>query len=158
MSNSQILNLTRRIVVLGALTFALWFFAFDKPVSVKADSCWDAWGIFSDGFHSCATANVCNPNSPSYNPSACLDCFLGLGEEHSIWGSACAFPSHSPMLDQNASCEANGDRLYDNCMAGTLGTLWGSKYNQCLADAGENASVTDCCEAMRTEYLAQGCY
>lgn len=158
MSNSQIFYFARKTLVLSVLTLTLWFVAIDRPTVVKADSCWDAWGVFSDGFHSCSTSAVCDPGSPSYNPSACLNCFIGLGEEHSIWSSSCSMPSHSPMVDPNAACEANGDRVYDNCMAGTAGHLWTAKYNQCLADNGENANMIDCCEALRTEYLAQGCY
>jgi hypothetical protein len=157
-SNSQIFYLTRKILVLSVMSVALWFVAIDRPAVVKADNCWDAWGVFSDGFHTCAISSQCNPSSPSYNPSQCVSCFMGLGEEHAIWGGACALASHSPMIDSNASCNANGDRIYDNCMAGTAGALWGGKYNQCLAAAGDAANMVDCCEALRTEYLAQGCY
>ena len=121
-------------VILGVLTFALWFFAFDKPVSVKADS-WVALQL----------TYVTSIRPPTIPVRVLI--VSSAWDEHSIWGSACAFPSHSPMLDQNASCEANGDRLYDNCMAGTLG-----------APLGRQIQSMSGCEAMRHEYLAQGCY
>ena len=160
MFKTELFRTTRRFLFLGILSLGLWFLAFDRSVvNVKADDCYDAYTYFSTCEYYCQVQyDGCVANHQAGCGDALRLCLQDCGTAHLNYGTTCSLPSHTPMVDVNAACEANAQRVMDNCVAGTLGTLWNGKYLDCMVDAGSEGTMYSCCETLRDEYLNQGCY
>ena len=147
--DSQSTKLFRRVVIPAILIGALAFGTSERSiVNVKADDCSSAW----------LSLEICYYNCASVSPfSAQVQCFAHCQFTHALAGATCTMPSHSPMMITGGGCDpaANGQRAYDNCMAGTLEGYWYEQYLNLMAYYND---MWVSCATIGQQVEAQGCY
>ncbi len=76
---------------------------------------------------------------------------------HMQRGLTCNYPSHSPMMILGSGCDpaANGERAYDNCIAGALQGSWLDQYFIYMAYYDDEEIS---CGMIAQGVEAQGCY
>jgi hypothetical protein len=142
-------KLFRRVMTLGILIGALAFSISERStVKVKADDCSSVW--FS--------LEVCHYDCADVSPfSSRVGCFGNCQFTHALAGATCNMPSYSPMMVTGGGCDpaANGQRAYDNCMAGTLDGFWQDEYLNLMAYYND---MWVACATVGQHVEAQGCY
>jgi hypothetical protein len=91
------------------------------------------------------------------DPEAKRLCYADCELAHSLRGVSCSFPSHSPMMITGGGCDpaTNGQRAYDNCIAGTLSGFWLEQYLIYMAYYDDEEIS---CQLIGQGVEAQGCY
>ena len=142
-------KLVRRVVIPALLLGALMFVTSEHSVvPVKADDCSDAYMTLSVCYTSCSNIS---------DNWARIQCFGQCELYHGLAGATCGMPSHSPMIVTGGGCDAaaNGQRTYDNCMAGTLPQAWQEQYTIYMAYYND---METSCTLIGQTVEAQGCY
>jgi hypothetical protein len=116
-------------------------------VTVQADDCSSAWMNLEGCYYTCGGVS---------DFSQRVGCYGNCEFSHAQAGAACNLPSYSPMMTTGNGCDptANGQRAYDNCMAGTLGGYWQEQYLNYLAYYNDMETA---CGMVQWSVEGQGC-
>ena len=147
--SSQATKFFRRVVIPAILLGALAFGTSERSiVNVQATDCSSAWLSLEGCYYDCAGVS---------NFSQRVGCFGNCESTHAFAGATCSMPSHSPMMVTGGGCDpaANGQRAYDNCMAGTLYDFWQEQYLIYMAYYND---MEVSCALIGQGVEAQGCY
>lgn len=130
------------VLMIGALVFAM------SDHSVRADDCSTA--MFA--------LEICNSQCgslPTYEQKQ--QCYHNCYMSHAYAGATCSMPNHSPMMITGGGCDpaANGQRAYDNCIAGTLQGSWQEQYLIYMAYYDD---IEISCGMIAQGVEAQGCF
>lgn len=146
---SQAWSLLKRILILTILLGGLAFLSSERSVvKVKAEDCGSVMMSLSECYAYCGWV-------PDYYGR--LQCFTQCEFTHQMAGATCNWPTHSPMMVLGGGCDAaaNGQRAYDNCIAGTLSSSWQEQYLIYMAYYGD---METSCAMIGQSVEAQGCY
>jgi hypothetical protein len=137
------------MLILAILMGGLAFLVSDRAVvNVRAEDCGSVMMDLSDCYTYCGWAGDYDARSA---------CYYSCEATHMMAGYTCGMPSHSPMMTTGGGCDAsaNGQRAYDNCIAGTLTGSWQDQYIAYMAYYGD---MEVSCEMIGQDVEAQGCY
>ncbi|HEY6804937.1 MAG TPA: hypothetical protein VI306_15285 [Pyrinomonadaceae bacterium] len=142
-------KLLKRLLIPALLLGALLFPLTDRPVvSVHADDCTSVNMSLSSCYTSAAGVSDFGQR---------VQAFGNCEFTHALAGATCSMPTHSPMTISGGGCDpaANGQRAYDNCMAGTLAGFWQSEYLNYMAYYND---MEISCAMIGQSVEGQGCY
>lgn len=137
------------MLILAVLLGALAFTSSERTVvKVKAEDCSTVWFSLEMCYYSCAGI---------VDLWQAMQCYSNCELQHAMAGATCTMPSHSPMMITGGGCDpaVNGQRAFDNCMAGTLTGSWQEQFIIYMAYYDD---LEISCGMIAQGVEAQGCF
>lgn len=148
-SGSRVTKLLTRMFILAILLGALAFTPSERTVvKVEAEDCSTVWFSLEQCYYTCAGIT---------DIQQAIACYNNCEASHAMAGATCSMPSHSPMMITGGGCDPveNGQRAFDNCMAGTLPSSWQDQFVIYMAYYDD---LEISCGMIAQGVEAQGCF